>query len=198
MPNTPEYTVEYRNVKHPRLEYKTGTLLMILPKKGWTPQQVLEKYEPWIKRKQATINVAIQQTNEAHLITTRTDKMLKHLVNRYAETAQKELNTKINKIYFRQMKTKWASHSQNNNLTINTLLKYLPEELIGYVVYHETAHQIERKHNETFWKLVKKKHPDYEKKEKNLLTYWFLIQKYPHRSCQKSEKELSTYEQIFP
>ena len=103
--------------------------------------------------------------------------MLKTLVSRYAETAQKELNTKINKIYFKKMKTKWASHSQNNNLTINTLLKYLPEDLISYIIYHETAHNIERKHNENFWNLINRKHPDYQTKEKNLLTYWFLIQK---------------------
>ena len=177
MPETPEYTVEYRKVKHPRLEFKTGALLVILPKKGWTPEQVLEKYEPWIKRKQATINTALQQTNGATLITTRTDKMLKHLVNRYAETAQKDLNTKINKIYFRKMKTKWASHSQNNNLTINTLTRYLPEDLISYIIYHETAHNIERKHNENFWTLIRRKHSDFQAKEKNLLTYWFLIQK---------------------
>jgi hypothetical protein len=177
MPENPtEYTVEYRNVKHPRLEYKTGTLLIILPKTGWTPEQVLEKYSGWIKRKQTTINTALQQTNEANLTTTRTDKMLKHLVNRYAETAQNELNTKINKIYFRKMKTKWASHSKNNNLTINTLLKYLPEDLISYIIYHETAHNIERKHNETFWRLINKKHPDYQTKEEQLLSYWFLTQ----------------------
>ena len=177
MPETPEYIVEYRKVKHPRLEYKTGTLLMILPRTGWTPQQVLEKYAGWIKRKQATIQSAIQQSTETTIVTTRTGKMLKHLVNRYAETAQKDLNTKINKIYFRQMRTKWASHSQNNNLTINTLLKYLPEDLINYVVYHETAHNIERKHNENFWALIKRKHADFPAKEKNLLTFWFLIQK---------------------
>jgi predicted metal-dependent hydrolase len=177
MPSIAEYTVEYRNVKHPRLEYKTGTLLVILPKTGWTLEQVLQKYEPWIKRKQTTINNALQQNNRAHLITTRTDKMLRHLVNRYAEKAQKELNTKINKIYFRQMKTKWASHSQNNNLTINTFLKYLPETLINYIISHEIVHSVERKHNEVFWSLLSKRHPDYDAKEKDLLAYWFLIQK---------------------
>ena len=74
------------------------------------------------------------------------------------------------------MKTKWASHSQNNNLTINTLLKFLPEDLISYIIYHETAHNIERKHNETFWTLINRKHPDYQAKEENLLAYWFLTQ----------------------
>src|SRR3990170_1259318 len=103
MPNSTEYTVEYRKVKHPRLEFKTGTLLMILPKTGWTPEQVLEKYGGWIKRKQATINTAIQQTAEKTIIDTRTEKMLRTLVNRCVEAAQKDLNTKINKLYFKKM-----------------------------------------------------------------------------------------------
>jgi predicted metal-dependent hydrolase len=177
MPETPQYTVEYRNVKHPRCEFKTGSLLIVLPKKGWTPEQVLEKYGVWIKRKQATINTAIEETNGTNLVKDRTDKELRSFVQRYAETAQKDLNTKINKIYFRKMTTKWASHSQNNNLTINTLLKYLPEDLISYIVYHETAHSIERKHNENFWALIRRKHSDFKAIEKNLLTFWFLIQK---------------------
>jgi len=177
MPNQTEYTVEYRNVKHPRLEYKTGKLLMILPKTGWTPEQVLEKYSPWIKRKQQTIDTAIQQTNETTINRTRTEKELRITVMQYAFASQTELKTRINKIYFRKMKTKWASHSKNNSLTINTLLKFLPEELISYIIYHETAHNIERKHNENFWNLIKRKHPDYENRERSLLTYWFLIQR---------------------
>jgi predicted metal-dependent hydrolase len=177
MPENPEYTVEYRKVKHPRCEFKTGSLLIVLPKKGWTPEQVLEKYREWIKRKQATINTAIQKSTETSINKARTDNELKMLVRSYAASAQKDLDTKINKSYFREMKTKWASHSQNNNLTINTRLKYLPEDLIIYIVCHETAHNIERKHNENFWALIKRKHPDFQAKEKNLLTYWFLIQK---------------------
>jgi predicted metal-dependent hydrolase len=177
MPDTPQYTYEYRNVKHPRCEFKTGSLLIVLPKKGWTPQQVLEKYGAWIKHKQTTINTAVQQANGTALIKDRTDKELRLLVQRYAEAAQKDLNTKINKIYYRKMTTKWASHSQNNNLTINTQLKHLPETLISYIIYHETAHSIDRKHNENFWALIKRKHPDFQAKEKSLLTYWFLIQK---------------------
>ena len=177
MPETPQYTVEYRNVKHPRCEFKTGTLLIILPKKGWTPEQVLEKYGVWIKRKQETINTAIQKSTVTAINKTRTNNELRGLVRRFAESAQEDLKTKINKIYFREMKTKWASHSQNNNLTINTHLKFLPEDLIRYIVYHETAHNIERKHNEHFWQIIGKKHPDYEKREKCLLSYWFVIQK---------------------
>ena len=177
MPETPHYTVEYRNVKHPRCEFKTGVLLIVLPKKGWTPEQVLEKYGEWINRKQATIDTAVQMTNGTALVKDRTDNDFRAIVHRYAEAAQTDLNTAINKIYFRKMTTKWASHSQNNNLTINTLLQFLPEDLINYITFHEAAHNLERKHNENFWKLIERNHPDYERKERSLLTYWFLIQK---------------------
>jgi predicted metal-dependent hydrolase len=179
MPETPEYTVEYRNVKHPRCEFKTGTLLIVLPKKGWTPEQVLGKYREWIKRKQTTINTAVQQANGTALIKDRTDKELISLVNHYVEAAQKDLNTRINKIYFRKMTTKWASHSQNNNLTINSLLRLLPDDLISYIIFHEIVHNLERKHNNNFWALVSKRFPNHNEKEKDLLMYWFLIEKNP-------------------
>ena len=177
MANELGYTIAYRNVKHPRLEFKTGTLLLILPKTHQNPQQTLEKYKKWIQRKQQTINKALQEAKTKTINQTRTEKELKALSNALVQTYQKELNTHINKIIYRKMKTKWASHSCNNNLTVNTLLKYLPNDVIEYIIYHEITHSLERKHNERFWRLINKKFPDYETKEKDLLTYWFIIQK---------------------
>jgi predicted metal-dependent hydrolase len=172
-----QYTLDYRNVKHPRLEYKTGTLLLILPKHYKNEKQTLEKYKKWIQRKELTINKALKETQTKTINRDRTDKQLRELVQTLAQNYQTELNTKINRIYFKKMKTKWASHSKNRNLTINTLLKYLPEYIIEYIIYHEITHSIERKHNERFWNLVSKKFKNYPIKERDLLTYWFLIQK---------------------
>ena len=172
-----QYTLDYRNVKHPRLEYKTGTLLLILPKHYKSEKQTLEKYQKWIKKKQLTINKALEEAKTKAINKTRTEKELRTLVTQTAQNYQTELNTSLNKIYFKKMKTKWASHSKNGNLTINTLLKYRPEKIIEYIIYHEITHSIERKHNEKFWNLISKKFKDYPTKEKDLLTYWFLIQK---------------------
>jgi hypothetical protein len=172
-----DYTVAYRNVKHPRLEYKTGTLLLILPKTSKDEKQTLEKYKKWIQKKELVIRKALKEAQAKNLNLNRTDKELRNLIHTLAQNYQAELNTRIDKIYFRKMKTKWASHSQNGNLTVNSLLKYLPQDIIEYIIYHEIVHSIERKHNETFWRLINKKHPDYETKEKDLLTYWFIIQK---------------------
>ncbi|MBU4077646.1 MAG: DUF45 domain-containing protein, partial [Euryarchaeota archaeon] len=42
---------------------------------------------------------------------------------------------------------------------------------------HEMVHLIERKHNEKFWKIISNKFENYDKNEKELFEYWFLIQK---------------------
>jgi hypothetical protein len=177
MDKNPQYTVNYRNVKHPRLEYKTGTLLLILPKSYKDENQTLEKYKKWIQKKELVIRKALEEAQAKNLKLNRTDKELRSLIDTLAENYQTELNTKINRIYFRKMKTKWASHSRNGNLTVNSLLKYLPQDTIEYVIYHEITHSIERKHNEKFWNIITRKFPDYETREKDLLTYWFTIQK---------------------
>jgi len=77
----------------------------------------------------------------------------------------------------KKMKTEWGSYSTKGNLTINTLLKYLPNKLIEYVILHEMTHSQERKHNERFWKIISKKIKEHQKREKDLLVYWFLVQK---------------------
>jgi len=72
----------------------------------------------------------------------------------------------------KKIKTKMGSYSTKGNLTINTLLKHLPNKLIEYVILHEMTHSQERKHNERFWKKIK----EHQKREKDLLVYWFLVQ----------------------
>jgi predicted metal-dependent hydrolase len=173
-----EYSVDYRNVKHPRLEFKTGSLLLVLPKSYKSEEQILEKYRNWIQRKQSVIDSALQNAETRCLNKNRTDNELRKLVQKLTQSYQKELKTRIDKTYFRRMKTKWASLSRNSNLTVNTLLKYMPENLVEYVIFHELVHsRCGRKHNAEFWKEISKKFKDHPEKENELLVYWFITQK---------------------
>jgi predicted metal-dependent hydrolase len=171
------YLVKYRNVKYPRLEFKTGTLNLILPIDYEKKEKFLAKHKKWIDKKLKEIQKAIDQTEAKQINNTRNLNELKEMVQALSNGYQKELNTKINRIYFKKMKTKWASCSQGNNLTVNTLLKYLPTDLIEYIIFHEIAHSIERKHNFNFWSFIRKKISNHEAKEKDLLSYWFMVQK---------------------
>lgn len=170
------YQIDYRNIKYPRLEFKTGSLLLVLPKNHENETKIIEKHKDWIHKKEQTIRRALEEAKGKDLILTRNDKELKNQVHSIAYRFREEFNFNVNRIYFRKMKTKWGSYSKKRNLTVNTLLRYLPETLIEYVLFHELAHSYERKHNNKFWKIVRRKFEDYQTREKNLLVYWFLVQ----------------------
>lgn len=73
------------------------------------------------------------------------------------------------------MRTKWASLSHKKNLTINRLMKSLPEHLIKYIIFHEITHAIERRHNDRFWGIISGKFANYRKLDRDLFIYWFRV-----------------------
>jgi hypothetical protein len=81
----------------------------------------------------------------------------------------------VKKIRFREMRTKWASCNSSGNITINSLMKDMPGELIDYVVYHEVSHLKKMRHNDKFWGIIAKKFPYYKEHEKELSIYWFRL-----------------------
>jgi len=173
-PDLIKYKVSYRNVKYPRLEFKTGELLLVLPY-GQDPKVFLEKHRHWIVKKNKFIRECLNLSSDKEVVK-RTDEEFKGLVLPLVEKICKELDLRINKVYFRQMRTKWASCSPRRNLTINKLMRYLPEYLIEYIVFHEITHIIERRHNKRFWGIVAKRFNNYRELEQDLFRYWFLIQ----------------------
>ncbi len=169
------YETEYRNVKHPRLEFKTGKLLLVLPKNYGKENELIEKHKDWIYKKSLFIEFA-KKAAEKRIIKNKDDKEFKNFVHSQVKKFLKEIGVKPEEIRFMKLKSKWGSCSIKKRLTFNTLLKYLPENLIKYIVFHETVHLKEKNHNDCFWKIISQKFKNYQKNEKELLTYWFLVQ----------------------
>ena len=167
------FEVSFRDVKYPRLEFKTGKLLLVLPF-GHSPEVVLNKHKKWIENKEKLIKDYMKEAEKKRIFK-REEEELKELIRSFVKKDCEELKERVNKIFFRKMKTKWASCSKKRNLTINTLMKFLPDYLIEYIIFHEIAHLKERKHNKNFWKIVSRKFKNYEEMEKELFIYWFLI-----------------------
>ncbi|MBS3056795.1 MAG: M48 family metallopeptidase [Candidatus Aenigmarchaeota archaeon] len=167
-----EYETDFRSIKYPRLEFKTGKLLLVLPKNHGEETGIIEKHKNWIYKKSLMIDMAKKETGSKK-IEAKTEDDLKDFIKNTAQRFSKE---PWHKIQFKKMKSKWGSCSIKKTLTFNTLLKYLPESLIEYVVFHELTHLKEKNHTERFWKHIAKKFNDFSKREKELLVYWFLIQ----------------------
>jgi len=174
--STINYEVFHRNIKYPRLEFKTGRLLLILPDNYKDYNDIVEKHKDWIHKQSSRIAKALEEAQNKRLELRRTDEEFKKLFSSFVEDISYELKININSIYFRRMKSKWGSCSRNKNLTINTILKYLPDNLIEYVIFHEMVHLIERKHNDHFWKIIANRFDNYKEIETELFEYWLLIQ----------------------
>jgi len=170
------YEVIHRKIKYSRLEFTSGRLQVILPQ-GQSEIPLLKKYQKWIESKYNYINQCRGDAKNLTLLE-RTDSDFKYLIQKLVNRIPDELKVKINKFVFRKMKTKWASISSHNNITFNTIMSKLPEELMEYIVYHEVVHILERKHNNKFWDIIRKRYEEPSKYESQLLAYWFAINLY--------------------
>ncbi len=169
-----QHKVSCRDIKYPRIEFTSGDLHLILPF-NYKPESVLNKHKDWILKKINFINECLKDSQNKKTIK-RTEAEFKAFVVSSAKKASSDLKVRLNRIYFRKMKSKWASCSSRRNLTINTLMRCLPTHLIRYVIFHEAAHLIEKRHNGKFWNVISRKYSNYSKIEQELFVYWFKIQ----------------------
>jgi predicted metal-dependent hydrolase len=58
------------------------------------------------------------------------------------------------KVFIKNLKSKWGSCSSTGNINLNLLLMLLPNYLIDYIILHELAHTLEHNHADGFWKLL--------------------------------------------
>ncbi|MBL7060508.1 MAG: M48 family metallopeptidase [Actinobacteria bacterium] len=167
------YKVSYRDIKYPRVELKTGKTLFVLPF-GYNPNILYEKHKSWIFKKINFIEECLDNAKNKELVE-RSYEEFKKLIYSVVKKISCDLEIKIKQVYFRKMRTKWASLSQVRNLTANKFMKYLPGYLIEYIIFHELVHVTEKKHSSRFWVTISGKYNDYQKLEKELFEYWFKV-----------------------
>lgn len=170
-----EYQIIRRNVKYPRLEIKTDFLYLILPEGYDNHKNLLKKHENWIYRKISRIKLSQKEAENRSLNLERSDEQLKDLISKLVKDISRELKVTVNQVRFRRMKSRWGSCSSRGNLNFNLYLKYLPPELIEYIVFHEIAHLVEMGHNKRFWNVISRRFNDYHEMEDELLIYWLLV-----------------------
>lgn len=80
----------------------------------------------------------------------------------------KKYNIASPSIYIREMKNRWGSCGRSGRITLNlNLIKHSPIA-IQYVIMHELCHLKYHKHDNNFYKLLKKVMPDWEKRKYKL------------------------------
>lgn len=75
---------------------------------------------------------------------------------------ESRLHVKVRGVFVQQMKTKWGScNPLTRNLRLNTELAKKPKECLEYIVLHEVAHLLERKHGPRFIALMDRHMPNW-------------------------------------
>lgn len=106
-----------------------------------------------------------------------TKRQLLEILESYLSIYGRKMQAPINKLYIKNQKTRWASHTPKHNINFNITLAALPKKLIEYIVIHELAHTKEPRHNKKFWHIVKKFCPDYKERKQELTRHLLPIQK---------------------
>ncbi len=189
-----KYVAEWRNIRYPRLEYSTPVLHLILPFHMKNEKTILERKKTWLLSQQARIDEALRShalcVKKFYILgkpwqkrimnfetaTRQFRAMLRKVVKPKILVFSEELGVKVERIYIKSQKTKWASCSSRRNLSLNLKMLALPEPLIDYLLYHELIHIKEKSHNRNFVRMLRNKFPDFVNLEKELFAYWFVLE----------------------
>lgn len=79
----------------------------------------------------------------------------------YVEMAAKNLGQPLEKVSFRDTKSRWGSCSAHKTVSLSWRLIFAPPQVAQYVCIHEAVHLIHMNHSPTFWKTVESLCPDY-------------------------------------
>lgn len=169
-----KYNLYYRKVKHPRIEVYWDVIKIIVPENySWDMWSFIHRYDNWIEEKLKRLK-EIEVLSENLILYNHEN--LKEMVENCIEKYGKILRVKPEKISFRKMKNRWGSCKfSERRLIFNKNLKFLPEELISYVVLHEMCHLIVKNHGKEFWNLVARLEDEYKEREKFLMCYRFKL-----------------------
>ena len=176
-----EYYVEFRNVKYIRYELRRGKLRLIVPKRNKDDvEEFIHKKDKWLYKKLKEYyddEKKLSEETKSMNLSQRSMSELKHMVSLFIEKYEKQLNVKVNRLQYRDMVHKWGSCSSLRNITLSRDLRYLPDNLVSYIVYHELTHIIVLAHNDKFYEIIEKEFPDYREYDEDLKSYIYLINK---------------------
>ena len=78
----------------------------------------------------------------------------------------------LHRVLVKSQKTRWASCSRHNTVSLNLKLLFVPEELVRYVLIHELCHTVHLNHSRRFWDLLTHHDPDFIRKDDKLRSAW--------------------------
>lgn len=137
--------------------------LRVVPFQGimisFPPATDLRRIRSFIEQKRAWIESSLKRARTTEkqsrdFLSTQPEvsdhKIRTHLSGRLNELAE-EHGFQFGRVSFRDQRTRWASCSHRNNISLNRRIYFLPPRLQDYILLHELAHTLEKNHSPKFW-----------------------------------------------
>ncbi len=87
------------------------------------------------------------------------------------KTIATQKNLTYRSISTRQLKSRWGSCNQDNDIKLNIFLMQLPWQLIDYVILHELVHTKIHNHSSQFWAEMKHHEPNIKQLRREMRKY---------------------------
>jgi predicted metal-dependent hydrolase len=108
-------------------------------------------------------------------------KTREHLVPRLEQLSART-GLRYKRTFVKRPKTRWASCSRHQSISLNAKLLFLPPEYVDYVLVHELCHLVEMNHSKKFWALVQRHSPDFHSLDRRLREMWKMVPRWAFHS----------------
>ena len=156
---------KYRKNRNIRLSIdRNGTIKLTAPYYASYEELLsfIEERETWIRK---ALN-KVENTTDLSTFPPLNKSKKQELLLRISDFVKKYeilMNTHVNEISIRKMKTLWGSCSyKEGKIKFNSYLYYMSDYFLEYIVVHEMAHLFVPNHSKRFYDIVKKYLPDYK------------------------------------
>lgn len=170
----------FRDVKYARLEMKLEGLVVVLPPGYKQEEELLHRHKKWILHRHNFLQDIKAEASNLSIEETLSPQEFRNEANKLVKEFAEELKVRVEQVTIRKMRSKWGScrkgkEWRQGRITLNSLLRFLPEDLIHYILFHEVAHILEWGHTPKFYRIMETKFRDIKKIEKLLSVYWFAL-----------------------
>ena len=170
------YSVIKRSIKNPRLEFRHGDLFVIVSNNRiFNVEAFIARHKQWIIKHKQRYN-DLEKNKSEIILQPRLAKEFTLLIENLVLEAFKLLGAKPKQLVFKSMKSRWGSCTSLGKITLNTKLRYFPDELISYVVYHEMVHLLVKNHGIKFYSFLRVKFPNYKEIDKQLVSFGYVLE----------------------
>ncbi len=96
------------------------------------------------------------------------------------ERMSKKTGLRFTRVFIKRQRTRWASCSRNQTVSLNVKLLFLEPDLVEYIMIHELCHIEVMNHSQKFWSMVQYHLTDYKERDRRLRDAWKNLPRWVH------------------